>query len=69
MVWIMGWPSFPLIFSSNHTEYWGETDAEMHSSQFERVGLTHTRHILSALQVESTPDMVDAAPRSISIVK
>ena len=30
----MGWPSFPLIFSSNHVEYWGETDASMHSSQF-----------------------------------
>ena len=59
----MGWPWFPLIFSSNHAEYWGETNAAMHSSQFERVGLIHTRHILSKLQVYATPDMLDAAPR------
>ena len=57
----MGRPSFPLIFSSNHTEYWGETDAAMHNSKFERVGLIHTRHILSALHVyKATSDMLDA---------
>ena len=35
MFWIMGWLSFPLILFLNHAEYWVETDAAMHSSQFD----------------------------------
>ena len=65
----MGWPSIPLILFSNHAEYWVETDAAMHSSQFERVGLIDAYCRNYRFRPQPTLDMLDAAHISISILK